>query len=46
MNTQGAIKDVLPNSTVLEIAHRLHTVMDADRILLLEGMGPGLVTPM
>jgi hypothetical protein len=35
---QQAIRESLPSSTVVEIAHRLHTVVDADRILVMHGM--------
>jgi ABC-type transport system involved in Fe-S cluster assembly fused permease/ATPase subunit len=35
---QEAIRETLPSSTVVEIAHRLHTVVEADRILVMSGM--------
>jgi ABC-type multidrug transport system fused ATPase/permease subunit len=35
---QEAIRETLPSSTVVEIAHRLHTVIGADRIMVMAGM--------
>ncbi|OQR99803.1 hypothetical protein ACHHYP_04419 [Achlya hypogyna] len=36
---QGAIRDVFGSSTCLTIAHRLHTVLDSDLILVLDDGG-------
>ena len=37
---QIAVRSLFKNSTVVEVAHRLHTVMDSDRVIV---MGSGKV---
>ena len=34
---QSTLRDELRNCTVLTIAHRLHTIIDSDRVLVLDG---------
>lgn len=36
---QETVRVAFKNSTILEIAHRLHSVMDADRAIVMSGMG-------